>query len=55
MFSPPNPKTFNAIVYEIVKQIPPGKVSTYGQVASMISPDVEPPLCGWGRAGWVQR
>lgn len=34
--SPPNPAVFNAQVWAVVKQIPPGKVSTYGQVASMI-------------------
>lgn len=38
MFSPPNPQTFNPIVWEIVRQIPEGRVSTYGQIASMIPP-----------------
>ena len=36
--SPPNPKAFNSLVWDIVRQVPPGKVSTYGQVASMIPP-----------------
>lgn len=35
---PPNPKEYNAIVWKIVRQIPEGKVSTYGQIASMIPP-----------------
>ena len=38
MFNPPNPKEYNAIVWKIVKQIPEGKVSSYGQIASMIPP-----------------
>ena len=36
MFNPPNPKRFFAIVWDIVCQIPEGKVSSYGQIASMI-------------------
>jgi methylated-DNA-protein-cysteine methyltransferase related protein len=36
--SPPDPKTFNAQVWDIVRQIPQGKVSTYGQIAAMIPP-----------------
>ncbi len=34
--SPPNPRAFNEQVWEIVRQIPPGKVSTYGQIAAML-------------------
>jgi methylated-DNA-protein-cysteine methyltransferase-like protein len=34
--SPPNPKEFQAQVWEIARQVPPGKVTTYGQIASMI-------------------
>lgn len=34
--SPPDPKAYNALVWEIVRQIPPGRVSTYGQIAAMI-------------------
>lgn len=33
---PPNPTEFNETVWHIVKQVPFGKVSTYGQIASMI-------------------
>lgn len=38
MFNPPDPSSFNAIVWEIVRQVPEGIVTTYGQVASMIPP-----------------
>lgn len=34
--SPPNPKIFNARVWEIVRQIPAGKVLAYGQVGALI-------------------
>lgn len=36
MQNPPNPDRFNALVWRIVQQIPPGVVSTYGQIASML-------------------
>lgn len=44
MFNPPNPKKFFEIVWDIVRQIPEGQVSTYGQIASMIPvyEDVDP-------------
>lgn len=38
MWNPPDPSSYNAVVWEIVKQIPVGKVSTYGQIASMLPP-----------------
>lgn len=38
MWNPPDPARYNALVWEIVKQIPAGRVSTYGQIASMIPP-----------------
>jgi methylated-DNA-protein-cysteine methyltransferase-like protein len=34
--SPPNLKDFQVQVWNIVRQIPPGKVAAYGQVAQMI-------------------
>lgn len=34
--SPPNPKEFQAQVWAVVRQIPPGKVATYGQIASLV-------------------
>ena len=36
--SPPDPKTFQSIVWDIARQTPPGKVTTYGQIAAMIPP-----------------
>ena len=36
--SPPDPKTFQALVWDIAKQVPPGQVTTYGQIAAMIPP-----------------
>lgn len=36
----PDPHSFYTIVWEIVRQIPSGKVATYGQIAAMIpAPD----------------
>ena len=34
--SPPDPIIFNNQVWDIVRQVPPGKVATYGQIARMI-------------------
>jgi methylated-DNA-protein-cysteine methyltransferase-like protein len=55
MFTPPDPGTFNPIVWQIVRLIPPGRVSSYGQIASMIPPppDVDPLRYGHVRARWV--
>lgn len=39
MFNPPNAKSFFERIWDIVLQIPAGKVSSYGQIASMIPPD----------------
>jgi len=36
--SPPNPPEFHARVWELVRQIPRGKVATYGQIALMLPP-----------------
>jgi methylated-DNA-protein-cysteine methyltransferase-like protein len=36
--SPPDPAAFNEKVYEIARQIPPGKVFSYGQIAALIPP-----------------
>jgi methylated-DNA-protein-cysteine methyltransferase related protein len=36
--SPPNREQFNHKVWALVRQIPPGKVSTYGQIAALIGP-----------------
>lgn len=37
-FSPPNPSAFNRQVWVLVRQVPAGKVVTYGQVAELIHP-----------------
>ena len=55
--SPQNRVVFNQTVWQIVRQIPPGKIATYGQIAMLI-----PPPSGvsfqdyraWGRAGLAQ-
>ena len=36
--SPPNPQTYYEQVWNIVRQIPAGKVAAYGQIAKMIPP-----------------
>jgi methylated-DNA-protein-cysteine methyltransferase related protein len=55
MYNPPDPKTYHAIVWQIVQQIPSGQVSTYGQIASMIPPPegVEPPSYDRLAPRWV--
>jgi methylated-DNA-protein-cysteine methyltransferase-like protein len=44
MQSPPNPEQFNQQVWRIVRQVPLGRVTTYGQIASMLPcpPEVAP-------------
>lgn len=34
--SPPNPQQFNAQVWEVVRQIPQGRVMAYGQVGALL-------------------
>ena len=55
MFNPPNAKTFFETVWEIVREIPAGRVSSYGQIASMIPPDadMEPALMQRLAPRWV--
>ncbi len=36
--SPPNRGDFQQLVWEIVRQVPPGRVTTYGFIASLIPP-----------------
>jgi methylated-DNA-protein-cysteine methyltransferase related protein len=36
--SPPDPQSFNERVWQLVRQVPRGKVATYGQIALMIPP-----------------
>jgi methylated-DNA-protein-cysteine methyltransferase-like protein len=55
MFNPPDPSVFNKLVWLIVRQIPEGRVSSYGQIASMIPPPagVEPEQYARLGARWV--
>lgn len=36
--TPPDPKSYAAKVYAVVRQIPVGRVMTYGQIAALIPP-----------------
>jgi methylated-DNA-protein-cysteine methyltransferase-like protein len=36
--SPPDPRAFNQRVWAVTRQIPPGKVTTYGKIASLLPP-----------------
>ena len=36
--SPPKKEEFNQKVWALVRQIPPGKVSTYGKIAALLPP-----------------
>ncbi len=36
--SPPDRLTFQALVWQQVRQIPAGKVATYGQIAALVGP-----------------
>jgi methylated-DNA-protein-cysteine methyltransferase-like protein len=53
--SPPDPIIYNNQVWEIVRQVPPGKVTTYGQIAKMIPPPGDMPLRSYDAFGprWV--
>ena len=53
--SPPDPNYFKNVVWEIARQVPAGRVSTYGQIAVMIPPPagmLPPDYAAWG-ARWV--
>lgn len=43
----PKQKNFNQQVYKVVKQIPKGKVSTYGQVAAIVGSPRAAQAVGW--------
>lgn len=36
--SPPHPQAYYAQVWDVVRQVPPGKVTTYGQIALLLPP-----------------
>ena len=53
--SPPDPVAFNHTVWDLVRQIPEGRVATYGQIASLIpvpAEIAESDYRAWG-ARWV--
>ncbi len=53
--SPPDQRAYYASVWEIVKQIPQGRVATYGQIAALIPPPTgvsDKDYQAWG-ARWV--
>jgi methylated-DNA-protein-cysteine methyltransferase-like protein len=51
----PTPETFNPLVWEIVRQVPRGVVTTFGQLASMIPPPDGVDPAGYAKLGprWV--
>jgi methylated-DNA-protein-cysteine methyltransferase-like protein len=53
--SPPDRIIFNNQVWEIVRQVPPGKVTTYGQISKMIPPPEDMPQRSYNAFGprWV--
>ncbi len=53
--SPPDPRAFAESVYAIVREIPPGRVMTYGQIGQRIPPPARVPLDQYLRAApiWV--
>ena len=53
--SPPDPIIFKNQVWEIVRQVPLGKVTTYGQIAKMIPPPGDMPQRSYDAFGprWV--
>jgi methylated-DNA-protein-cysteine methyltransferase related protein len=52
---PPDPERFNPLVWEIARQIPPGKVYSYGQIAELIppSPGITPQDYAAFRSRWA--
>ena len=57
MWQPPDPAAFNDLVWKIARQVPPGYVTTYGQIASMIPPSEDYPADSFRRLAprWVGR
>jgi methylated-DNA-protein-cysteine methyltransferase-like protein len=53
--SPRDPHIYNNQVWEIVRQVPPGRVSTYGQISKMIPPSEGMPQRSYDAFGprWV--
>jgi methylated-DNA-protein-cysteine methyltransferase-like protein len=42
-------------IYDVVFQIPPGKVATYGQIARIVFPPCDPRMVGWALASLGNR
>ena len=55
MYNPPDPEQFHPVVWTVVRQVPHGVVSTYGQVASIIPPPKPVDAADYKRLGpkWV--
>jgi len=51
--SPPDPERYKRTVWEIVRQIPAGRVTTYGYIASLIPPP--PGVDGGDYRSWGAR
>ncbi len=53
--TPPDPERFDPLVWEIARQIPSGKVFTYGQIAELIPPSPGVPAAEYGayRSRWA--
>ncbi len=53
--SPPDPREFNESVWKLVRQVPRGKVATYGQIALMLPPPPGVPFESYRSLGprWV--
>ena len=59
MQMPTDQTAYYQTVWEIVRQVPPGQVVTFGQIAVMIPPAKmilsQKSTDGLGRAGWAMR
>ncbi|TFH00912.1 MAG: methyltransferase [Calditrichales bacterium] len=51
MGTPNNRESIFERVYEIVRQIPAGKVATYGQIAALLGPGMPPRIVGFALHG----
>jgi methylated-DNA-protein-cysteine methyltransferase-like protein len=53
--TPPDPERFDPLVWEIARQIPSGKVFTYGQIAELIPPSPGVPAAEYAayRSRWA--
>lgn len=53
--SPPDPQEYNERVWQLVRQVPRGKVATYGQIALMLTPPPDVGLDAYHAQGprWV--